>query len=77
MDGAGEPIGEGGGVSYNVGRQAFRGGLICYPCAGNVGNGAGDTVIIAPPYNATDNELRELVEKFPTAVEGALSTLST
>ena len=64
------------GVSYSVGRQAFRGGLICYPCAGNVGNAAGDTVIIAPPYNSTDDELRELVEKFTTAVEGALSNLS-
>jgi adenosylmethionine-8-amino-7-oxononanoate aminotransferase len=58
--------------SYNVGRQAFQGGLICYPCAGNVANAAGDTVIIAPPYNATDDELRELVEKFTLAVEGAL-----
>jgi adenosylmethionine-8-amino-7-oxononanoate aminotransferase len=46
--------------------------LICYPCAGNVANAAGDTVIIAPPYNATDDELRELVEKFTLAVEGAL-----
>jgi adenosylmethionine-8-amino-7-oxononanoate aminotransferase len=59
-------------LSYDVGRRAFQGGLICYPCAGNAGNGTGDTVIIAPPLNATDDELHELVEKFTTAVEGAL-----
>jgi adenosylmethionine-8-amino-7-oxononanoate aminotransferase len=60
-------------LSYDIGRQAFQGGLICYPCAGNVGNATGDTVIIAPPYNATDNELHELVAKFTMAVEGVLS----
>jgi adenosylmethionine-8-amino-7-oxononanoate aminotransferase len=60
-------------VNLEVGRRAFENGLICYPCAGNVGGGLGDTVIIAPPYNATDNELAELVEKLTLAVEGTLS----
>ncbi len=59
-------------VSLEVGRQAFQNGLICYPCTGNAGGGLGDTVIIAPPYNATDAELEELVAKFTRAVEGAL-----
>jgi adenosylmethionine-8-amino-7-oxononanoate aminotransferase len=60
-------------VNLEVGRRAFENGLICYPCAGNVGGGLGDTVIIAPPYNATDNELAELVEKLTLAVEGTIS----
>jgi adenosylmethionine-8-amino-7-oxononanoate aminotransferase len=60
------------GLSYAVGRQAFEDGLICYPCSGNVGAGAGDTVIIAPPYTATDAELQELVDKFAAAVERTL-----
>src|ERR1700678_3227277 len=47
-------------VSVEVGRRALENGLICYPCAGNVGNGLGDTAIIAPPFNATDDELAEL-----------------
>jgi adenosylmethionine-8-amino-7-oxononanoate aminotransferase len=55
-----------------IGRHAFENGLICYPCAGNVGGGLGDTIIIAPPYNATEAELEELVAKFTLAVEGAL-----
>ena len=56
-------------VSVEVGRRALENGLICYPCAGNVGNGLGDTAIIAPPFNATDDELAELVAKFSLAVK--------
>jgi adenosylmethionine-8-amino-7-oxononanoate aminotransferase len=56
------------GLSQEVGRRAFEDGLICFPCAGNAGGGLGDTIIIAPPYNATEAELAELVEKFTRAV---------
>jgi adenosylmethionine-8-amino-7-oxononanoate aminotransferase len=59
-------------VNLEIGRRAFENGLICYPCAGNVGGGLGDTIIIAPPYNASDAELEELVAKFTLAVEGTL-----
>jgi adenosylmethionine-8-amino-7-oxononanoate aminotransferase len=38
-----------------------------------VGDGLGDTVIIAPPYNATEDELAELVAKFTLAVEGTFN----
>jgi adenosylmethionine-8-amino-7-oxononanoate aminotransferase len=55
-------------VSIEVGRRAFENGLICYPCTGNAGGGLGDTVIIAPPFNATDDELSELVDKLTRAV---------
>jgi adenosylmethionine-8-amino-7-oxononanoate aminotransferase len=67
-----EPFPAARALSYDVGRHAFEGGLICYPCAGNAGNSTGDTVIIAPPFNASDAELEELVAKFAAAVEGAL-----
>jgi adenosylmethionine-8-amino-7-oxononanoate aminotransferase len=59
-------------LGLEIGRHAFENELICYPCAGNVGGGVGDTIIIAPPYNATDAELTELVAKFTLAVESAL-----
>ena len=59
------------GASIDVARRAFEDGLIVYPCSGNVGGTAGDTIIIAPPYNATDGELLELVEKFSKAVHAA------
>jgi adenosylmethionine-8-amino-7-oxononanoate aminotransferase len=60
------------GFSKDVSRRAFENGLIVYPCTGHLGGGAGDTIIIAPPYNATDDELAELVEKFTAAVAAAL-----
>jgi adenosylmethionine-8-amino-7-oxononanoate aminotransferase len=56
------------GISHEIGRRAFENGLICYPCAGNAGDGMGDTIIIAPPFNATDAELAELVDKLVTSV---------
>jgi adenosylmethionine-8-amino-7-oxononanoate aminotransferase len=55
-------------MSHEIGRCAFENGLICYPCAGNAGDGMGDTIIIAPPFNATDAELAELVEKLAKSV---------
>jgi adenosylmethionine-8-amino-7-oxononanoate aminotransferase len=60
------------GLSYDVGQRAFADGLICYPCSGNVDGVAGDTIILAPPYNATDAELDEITTKLTRAVAGAL-----
>ncbi len=59
-------------LSFEVGTRAFADGLICYPAAGNVDGTAGDTIIIAPPYNATDVELEEIVTKLTRAVGAAL-----
>jgi adenosylmethionine-8-amino-7-oxononanoate aminotransferase len=61
-------------LSFDIGRRAFADGLICYPCTGNVDGDAGDTIIIAPPYNATDTELEEITSKLARAVDAALST---
>ncbi len=60
-------------LSFDVGARAFADGLICYPCAGHVDGTAGDTIIIAPPYNAGDGELEEIVSKLSRAVEASLS----
>ncbi len=60
------------GLSQEIATEAFHHGLICFPCAGNVGGGLGDTMILAPPFNATDGELNELVEKFTNAVAACL-----
>jgi adenosylmethionine-8-amino-7-oxononanoate aminotransferase len=68
-----EPFPAERGLSQAVGRRAFEDGLIVYPCAGNVGGVAGDTVIVAPPYNASESELAELVERFTRAVERTLT----
>lgn len=60
------------GLSNAINRNAFEDGLIIFPCAGNAGGGLGDAIIIAPPYNATDAELAELVDKLTRAVTRAL-----
>ena len=61
-------------LSFDIGSRAFADGLICYPCSGNVDGAAGDTVIIAPPYNASDSELEEIVTKLARAIGTALSS---
>ena len=43
---------------------SFMNGLICYPVGGNVDGVRGDHAIIAPPYNASDAEIEEIVDKF-------------
>jgi adenosylmethionine-8-amino-7-oxononanoate aminotransferase len=61
-------------LSFDVGARAFADGLICYPCSGNVDGTMGDTIIIAPPYNASDGELEEIVTKLGRAIDAALSS---
>jgi adenosylmethionine-8-amino-7-oxononanoate aminotransferase len=67
------PMPPGRAISFDIGRRAFAGGLVCYPCTGNVDGVCGDTLIIAPPYNATDAELEEILVKLTRAIEAALS----
>jgi adenosylmethionine-8-amino-7-oxononanoate aminotransferase len=59
-------------LSFDIGARAFEDGLISYPCSGNVDGTLGDTIIIAPPYNASDGELEEIVTKLARAVGAAL-----
>jgi adenosylmethionine-8-amino-7-oxononanoate aminotransferase len=63
------------GLSFEVGARCFDDGLILYPCSGNVNGVDGDTLIIAPPYNAKESELDELVTKLARAVRAALNDL--
>jgi adenosylmethionine-8-amino-7-oxononanoate aminotransferase len=52
-----------------IGANAFNRGLIVYPCTGNVDGVSGDTVIVAPPYNASESELSDLVDTLARAIE--------
>ncbi|NEY89626.1 aspartate aminotransferase family protein [Tabrizicola oligotrophica] len=52
--------------------QAMENGLICYPVGGNVDGVSGDIVILAPPYNCTDDELTEIVDKTGQSVRQVL-----
>jgi len=68
-----EPFPAERGLSHDIGQRAFADGLICYPCTGNVDGSCGDTLILAPPYNASDAELEEIVTRLARAIEGALA----
>lgn len=52
--------------------QAMQNGLICYPVGGNVDGSSGDIVILAPPYNCTDAELTEIVDKTAKSIRQVL-----
>jgi adenosylmethionine-8-amino-7-oxononanoate aminotransferase len=55
--------------------RSLENGLICYPMGGNVDGVAGDTVILAPPYNATPSEMDEIVDKLDRSIRQALADL--
>ena len=61
-------------LSHTIARRAFQNGLIVYPCAGHVGGVMGDTIIVAPPYNASDAELSELVSTLELSIAEALAS---
>ncbi len=56
-----------------VREQAMQNGLVCYPVGGNMDGVRGDIVILAPPFNCTDAELVEIVDKCATSVRQVLA----
>ena len=58
-----------------VRQRGLANGLICYPSGGNVDGVAGDTIIIAPRYDAPDSELGEIAEKLGLSVRQALAEI--
>lgn len=63
------------GVNGRIRAEALRRGLICYPSGGHVDGAAGDTVILAPPFNASDAELDEIADKLVATLETVLAGL--
>jgi len=55
--------------------KSFANGLICYPAGGNVDGVKGDHVIVAPPYNASESELGEIVDKLATSLKQVFEAL--
>jgi len=62
-------------LSLRVGAEAAADGLLFYPVSGNVDGRRGDALILAPPYNATDAELGEIVARLGAATRRALAGL--
>ncbi|HEY1382125.1 MAG TPA: aspartate aminotransferase family protein [Dongiaceae bacterium] len=61
------------GLHHRIRARSLENGLICYPMGGNVDGVAGDTVILAPPYNASAAELEEIADKLECSVREALA----
>jgi adenosylmethionine-8-amino-7-oxononanoate aminotransferase len=68
-----EPFDPGLKLYLRIRQQALENGLICYPVGGNVDGRAGDCVIISPPYNASADELDEIVEKTAKSIRQVLN----
>jgi adenosylmethionine-8-amino-7-oxononanoate aminotransferase len=60
-------------LAETIGQCAFEDGLICYATGGNVDGIEGDTILLAPPYIASDAELEEILGRFARAVERGLA----
>ncbi len=58
----------------HIRQKALDNGLICYPVGGNVDGVNGDVIILAPPYNTTDDELGEIVEKMAKSIKQVLAS---
>ena len=52
--------------------QAFARGLLIYPSGGTVDGLSGDHILLAPPYNVTDDELEIIVDLLGHTVETVL-----
>lgn len=52
---------------------AMENGLICYPASGTADGVAGDHVLLAPPFNISQDELTLLVERLDRSIEEALA----
>ena len=60
---------------FRIMKESVEGGLICYPTGGNVDGVKGDQIIIAPAYNATRDELDELVNLLVPAIDRAVASI--
>ena len=67
------PFPAGRALAETIGQCAFEDGLICYASGGNVDGLAGDVILLAPPYIASDAELEEIIERFTRAVGRGLT----
>ena len=61
---------------YSVQQTAFELGAAVYPGAGTIDGLRGDHVLIAPPYNVSDDELRDIVVTVKQAYDNEIAKMS-
>lgn len=67
-----KPFDAGRKLYMRIRQKALDNGLICYPVGGNVDGVNGDVVILSPPYNSTEAELTEMVDKMARSIKQVL-----
>ena len=67
-----EPFAPGLRLTEIVRERTLEAGVICYPVSGTVDGVVGDVAIVSPPYNAGEDVLDELVERFARGIRNAL-----
>ena len=63
-------------VHARLKKEAFEGGLICYPMGGTIDGVHGDHVLLAPPFIISDAQIGELVDKLGTSVDRVLADVA-
>ena len=62
-------------MNVRVGQEGLARGLVCYPMGGTIDGVQGDHVSLAPPYNASDEELSLAVDLLGEAVDATIGSL--
>lgn len=62
-------------MADKIAAACFNLGLIIYPGGGNVQGVYGDTILIAPPFIISSEEIKELAEKLSRAIENVEKSL--
>jgi adenosylmethionine-8-amino-7-oxononanoate aminotransferase len=70
-----EPFDPAQQINVKVRERTFANGLICYPTGGNIDGIRGDQIILAPPYNATESELSEIVDLLDLSLTEVMTPL--
>lgn len=59
-------------LAQQIGAEGAAQGLMVYPGSGTVDGHAGDHVLLAPPYNVTNDQVAFIAERLPLAIDAAL-----
>ena len=59
-----------------VKREAMARGLMCYPMGGTIDGRLGDHVLLAPPFIIGEKHVAEILDKFPAAIDAAVSSIA-
>lgn len=72
-----QPFDEAIGLAAKFKLKAFENGLLTYPASGCVDGKLGDHILLAPPYNVSDTEISEIIEKLVITFDQIMPILAS